>query len=252
MKNNQNMLHNKDFVAIIMQLDFSKDRFMDNIVKSQGWDWAIVDKKAAEPWLVPSKESYYFLHRWAEQGKKDMLDLGCGLGRHSLQFARAGFNVFALDISPDAVEFTHNAAMQENLNVTTQIGDMLSLPYADKSIDCIFCRNVMSHTDTNGIKKIIAEMKRVLRENGEIYCTLAAKETWGFKQDWPMVDENTKLRMEEGPEYNVPHFYADFELIKELFHKDFMAEDIYKVCGYQNHDGEITESWHYHLLMKKK
>ena len=225
---------------------------MGNIVESKGWNWAIVDKKAAEPWLTPSKEAYYYLHRWSEQGKKDMLDLGCGLGRHTLQFARAGFNVSALDISSDAVEFTKNAAQQENLAIRATVGDMLSLPYEDNSIDCIFCRNVMSHTDTNGIKQIISEIARVLRTDGEIYLTLAAKEAWGFQQDWPMIDENTKLRMEEGPEYKVPHFYADYELIKDLFCKDFFAEDIYKVCDYQNHNGEISESWHYHLLMRKK
>ena len=47
--------------------------------------------------------------------------------------------------------------------------------------------------------------------------TLGSKSTWGFKQtSWPFVDENTKLRMEEGPEYKVPHFYADYDLIKEF------------------------------------
>ena len=31
---------------------------------------------------------------------------------------------------------------------------------------------------------------------------------------WPNVDENTKLRMEEGPEYEVPHFYANYIKLK--------------------------------------
>ena len=92
---------------------------------------------------------------------------------------------------------------------------MLELPYDDNSMDSILCRNVISHTDTEGIKKVVSELKRVLRMNGECYLTLASKSTWGYKQDWPMVDENTKLCMREGPEYKVPHFYADYDLIKE-------------------------------------
>ena len=68
------------------------------------------------------------------------------------------------------------------------------------------CRNVISHTDTKGVKQAISEVGRVLKIDGECYLTLGSKETWGYKQeDWPCIDENTKLRMEKGPEYKVPH-----------------------------------------------
>lgn len=33
---------------------------------------------------------------------------------------------------------------------------------------------------TDGIKKIIGEIERVLKSNGEIYITLCSKETWSF------------------------------------------------------------------------
>ena len=56
-------------------------------------------------------------------------------------------------------------------------------------------------------KLVIKELERVLKKNGEVYLTLGSKETWGFKEtDWPMVDENTKIRMDDGPEKGVPHF----------------------------------------------
>ena len=50
----------------------------------------------------------------------------------------------------------------------------------DESIEAILCRNVISHTDTEGIKRIIKEIKRVLKINGECYLTLESKSTWGF------------------------------------------------------------------------
>ena len=37
--------------------------------------------------------------------------------------------------------------------------------------------------------------------------------------------------MEEGPEYNVPHFYADYALVKELF-SNFKIINIHQEIDY--------------------
>lgn len=221
------------------------------MIKSKAWDWKILDSNAEKIWLEPSIESYYLLNRWKMQGKQVFLDLGCGLGRHTILFAKYGFNTKAFDLSEDAINKTKKYAEQENLNIDLKIGDMLNLPYADESIDCILCRNVISHTDTEGMKKIVLELKRVLKHDGECYLTLGSKETWGFKQtDWPLVDENTKIRMDEGPEKGIPHFYADYNLIMELF-KDFSIETIYQLEDFYNNNDKVYSSYHYHVLIRK-
>ena len=220
------------------------------MIKSQGWDWKIVKNDFRNIWKTPSIESFYLVNRWQELGFKDFLDLGCGLGRHSILFGKNNFNVFCFDISEDALNKTREWASELLLSFSYKQGDMLNLPYSDNSMDCILCRNVISHTDTEGIKKVISELKRVLKNNGECYLTLTSKDTWGFKQDWPMVDSNTKLCMQEGPEYKVPHFYADYELIKELF-KDFEIVIINHIGEYFEKEDGLHESYHFHLLVKK-
>ncbi len=219
------------------------------MIESKGWNWEIVKEYKDSIWKNPSIESYYLVNRWKSQNKKDFLDLGCGLGRHSILFGKNGFNVFCFDISENAIDRTRKWAEQENLSLNFKVGDMLNLPYEDKSIDCILCRNVISHTDTEGMKKIIEELKRVLRKDGECYLTLGSKDSWAYKQNWPIVDENTKLRMEEGPEYKVPHFYADYDLIKDLF-KEFSIEKINQIENFYEKDEETYTSFHYHLLIK--
>ena len=67
--------------------------------------------------------------------------------------------------------------MREKLELNYDIGDMLNLPYRDESMEAILCKNVISHTDTEGMKKIIKEIKRVLKRNGECYLTLGSKST---------------------------------------------------------------------------
>ena len=221
------------------------------MIKSKGWNWNIVTDDKAEMWKNPSIESYYLLHRWKSQSKKTFLDLGCGLGRHSILFGKNDFDVSCFDISQEAINKTREWAEKENLCFDYQLGDMLKLPYRDEQFDCIYCRNVISHTDTEGMRQIIKELNRTLKQNGECYLTLGSKDTWGFKQeDWPLVDENTRMRMEKGPEYKVPHFYADYNLIKELF-KTFEILDIHQEIDYYEKDGNILNSYHYHVLIKK-
>ena len=219
------------------------------MIKSRGWDWKIVKDDKDSIWKNPSMESFYLLNRW--QDKKDFLDLGCGLGRHSILFGKNGFNVNCFDISEEAINKTKKWAEEEKLNFNYQVGDMLNLPYDDDSFDCILCMSVISHTDTEGIKKVISELYRVLRKNGECYLTLTSKDTWGYKENWPSVDENTKLMMVEGPEYKVPHFYADYELAKKLF-SDFEIIDIRQVENFYEHEDKVNKSYHYHLLIKKR
>lgn len=222
------------------------------MIESKGWQWEIVKEDESNVWKNPSIESYYLLNRWKSQDKIEFLDLGCGLGRHSILFGKNEFNVRCFDISEEAIRRTNAWAEQEELTFDYKTGDMLTLPYRDESVDCIMCRNVISHTDTKGVKQAISEVKRVLKTCGECYLTLGSKETWGFKQEnWPSVDDNTKLRMEEGPEYKVPHFYADYDLVIELF-KDFNIISITHIEDFYESKGKICSSFHYHVLIKKE
>ena len=221
---------------------------MSDIIQSKGWDWKLVPDDSADVWKNPSIESYYLLNRW--QDKKDFLDLGCGLGRHTILFGKHGFHVSACDIEPTAIQRTQKWADQEKIPVRFAVCDMLNLPYEPNSFDCILCRNVISHTDTNGMKRIVAQLEQILRPSGECYLTLGSKSSWGFQQNWPYVDANTKLRMEEGPEYQVPHFYADYDLIQDLF-QNFQILLINHIGTFHEQNNTISQSYHYHLLIRR-
>lgn len=214
---------------------------------SKAWAWR---EEKNTIWLTPSEECYYIANHWQQMGYKRVLDFGCGLGRHSIYFAKQGFKVNAFDLSEEGTSHLVSWAEKEGLNIEVRVADMLELPYEAESFDCLFAYHVVSHTDTKGMLKILGEIERVLRPGGEIYLSLCSKETWSFKEaGYPKLDENTVVKTGEGPEKGIPHFYVDLEDILQIFH-NFEIERIRHTddCYF---GGQKQNSKHYFILARK-
>ncbi len=55
----------------------------------------------------------------------DILDMGCGRGRHALELGRRGYKVRGIDLSAPSIEAARKLATEEDLNrVTFDVGDM--------------------------------------------------------------------------------------------------------------------------------
>lgn len=218
------------------------------MVESKGWEWEIADHTH---WLEPTDEVYYLAHKWSTLGYKRILDLGSGLGRHSIFFAKQGFEVYSLDISEYAIDYLTSWCKKEDLNINVRLGDIVSLPYENDFFDCVFAYHSISHADTIGMNKIVSEIKRVLRTDGEVYASLCSKESWEFCQPgYPHLDENTVIKKEEGPEMDVPHFYANREDILCLL-TDFNIEKIRHIDYCYQNNTEL-DCKHYYINAKKK
>lgn len=222
------------------------------MVESKEWDWNKLNEEQLKEWKEPAIESYYLINRWKKQKKKEFLDIGCGLGRHSIQFAKNGFDVNAIDLSKNAIDYAIKWAKYEKLLINFKKCDMIDLTFEKESFDCILCRNTISHTDTEGINKIINEIYRILKIDGECFLTLGSKNSAIFKNlNNPRADPNTAIRMDDGPEKGVPHFYADEDILLELF-KKFEIIYMSQVQDLKTkEDGGLKSYWHYLVLIKK-
>jgi AraC-like DNA-binding protein/ubiquinone/menaquinone biosynthesis C-methylase UbiE len=195
-----------------IEMDYRTDNKSEQIVNLKGHNWAI----DPSPQLKPVDNCIYLANRWRESGYVDLLDLGTGLGRHAIYFSKQGFNVTAMDISDYAVQYLKTWAGKENLLINAQVGDMQSLNYPNQSFDCIFAYHVISHTNSIGMKKTIAEIERVLKPKGEVYLSFCSKESTEFIDNRSnKLDKNTLISREKF-EKGIPHFYADLNDIKEL------------------------------------
>ena len=218
------------------------------MIKSKEWNWDLISKDD-KYWNSPASEIYYLSATWKNKGFKKFLDVGCGFGRNTIFMAKEGFDVSTFDLSKNAIETTKSKAKEAGVIIQEiRVADMLDMPFDDNSFDCLLALNVISHTDTNGFKKILSEIKKVLKVGGEAYFTLGSKESFWFNNPvCKYVDENTRIRIEDGPENNIPHFYIDDNDCKTLFN-DFTIIEIKNVR-------ELTQfgnfSPHYHIWLKK-
>jgi SAM-dependent methyltransferase len=66
------------------------------------------------------------------QGGERVLDLACGIGRHSLELRRRGFEVVGVDISADLLEMADREAEAQSLEVTFMQADLRELDLSDE------------------------------------------------------------------------------------------------------------------------
>lgn len=79
----------------------------------KGWSLDIKEQS----WTENTKEQVDFIIKaLGLRGKEKILDLACGYGRHSLEFARRGYSVTGVDITPVYIEDARKTAQEEHLN----------------------------------------------------------------------------------------------------------------------------------------
>lgn len=229
--------------------------FIGRVIKVNGyitkpWDWS---KNKDEYWLVPCRDSAFLAERWQGAGYKKFLDLGCGLGRHSIYMAEKGFDTTAADLSDYGIGHLKRWASEAGVSVSATVCDMTDLPFDDNSFDCLMAYNVIYHTDTEGFCAALSEIRRVLRDGGELFLTLISKNTYSYQNadKYLRIDNNTLLRTEDNAEKDVPHFYVDIDDIKRLF-TDWSFEFLpVEWCDYDLNDSS-RYSKHWMLLLKKQ
>lgn len=77
------------------------------------WDLNIQDQSWTED---TKKQVDFIIDELNLKGGEKILDLACGFGRHSLEFARRGFCVTGVDITAAYIDFAERCAKDENLN----------------------------------------------------------------------------------------------------------------------------------------
>jgi ubiquinone/menaquinone biosynthesis C-methylase UbiE len=94
-----------------------------------------------------------------------VLEVAPGPGFLSIELAKRGMRVRAVDISRTFVEIARRNAAADGVDVRFDLGNAAALPVEDASVDFVVCRAAFKNF-TEPVKAL-AEMRRVLRPGGK-------------------------------------------------------------------------------------
>ena len=145
-------------------------------VEGEVGSWAFfrnVDRKFLKWIPFAQKGGYPFLTNFVDmyglKGKK-VLDIACGTGVLTEQFARMGADVTAVDLTPKAVELTKKRLSLYGLTANVIEGDAQKLPFDDNSFDFVCAWGCLMHMPETEIA--ISEINRVLKPGGSFLAMM--------------------------------------------------------------------------------
>ena len=120
--------------------------------------------------LEPSFPAKKAIKLFKEQKIKKIIELGAGLGRDTIFFAKNSIHVEALDYSPSAIKVINEKAEKQNLSnyISTKIFDIRKkIPFKDNSVDACFSHMLYCMALTNiELESLNNEICRVLKPKG--------------------------------------------------------------------------------------
>ena len=129
--------------------------------------WNTVFQQEGKVFTTPHEDMLHFVEAVRHHNRQNVLDVGCGSGRHVVYLARHGFSVYGLDNAPEGLNITRRWLQQEGLSADLRHHQMTDpFPYPDATFDAVVSIQVIHHARIAEIQQIIAEKpdKRSRRE----------------------------------------------------------------------------------------
>ncbi len=157
---------------------------------------------------------------------KRVLEIGCGIGTDTINFARAGANVFAVDLSDRSLEVARERAkvfgFENNIRFIQANAEEIDkvLPRGEK-YDLVYSFGVIHHTPHPEV--VVSHVRNLLAPGGEfrvmVYSKASYKLFWMMREEaaWDMgrIDEVIARNSEAQTGCPVTYTYT-FETLKEL------------------------------------
>ncbi|HKQ63253.1 MAG TPA: methyltransferase domain-containing protein [Candidatus Polarisedimenticolaceae bacterium] len=129
-----------------------------------------------------------------------VLDVPCGLGRHSIELASRGYKLTSVDLSAEGIAIARKRGAEAKVDVDWRQADMRELPW-EAEFDAIFCfGNSFGYLDPPGMRAFVAAVARALKRGGrfamdsgfvaESILTHLREREWAQIDDILFLEEN--------------------------------------------------------------
>jgi len=125
-----------------------------------GWDSASQIKKN-----IATLENLFQDEGVPKKGK--LLELGCGAGNSTLWLAEKGYDVSGVDISPTAIDWAREKALEKNMKAVFQVGNVVDLKeYSNDFFDIVLDGHCFHCIIGEDRKQFLKNAGRVLKPGG--------------------------------------------------------------------------------------
>ena len=185
---------------------------------------------------IPAKKS---LKLFQNQNISKIIELGAGLGRDTIYFAKNSIHVVALDYSQSGIEAINQKAKKNSLSnfITTNFFDVRKkLPFEDNSVEACYSHMLycMALT-TSELENLNNEIYRVLKPNGINIYTVRHTKDGDYKNG---IHRGEDLYEKDG---FIVHFFSEKKvksLLKgfknisiDLFEEGSFPRKLFLVCN---------------------
>ncbi len=141
------------------------------------------------PFLTPQAtqaEAEFVIDAMGLTAGAQVLDVGCGYGRHAMELAARGFHVVGLDMSTPLLVRGGEEAHRRGLQINFVRGDMRELDF-ESQFDGAYCLfSTFGYFDDETNKKTIANIARALRPGGRMMIEI-------LNRDYVIADLPTRV-----------------------------------------------------------
>jgi ubiquinone/menaquinone biosynthesis C-methylase UbiE len=136
------------------------------------------DEVEARKYLVePHIPAFAEFDRW---GGKRVLEVGCGIGTDSINFARAGAQLTAVELSSESLRIAEQRAdvmgVADRIRFVQANAEELSSALDDEPYDLVYSFGVIHHTPRPG--RALAEMRALTAPGGALKLMVYHRRSW--------------------------------------------------------------------------
>ncbi len=192
------------------------------------WDETVGAFASIRYWINPVRFDYFsrVLRRENEIGRElsTILDIGCGGGLLSEEFARAGYGVTGIDPAARSIENAREHAARGRLHIDYHTASGEHLPFSEGTFDVVLCCDVLEHVED--VVQVISEISRVLKSGGLFFYdtvnrTFASRiAVIKIMQEWP----STAFVPPQTHDWN--RFIKPEDLFGLMLNKGLVSQDV--------------------------
>jgi 2-polyprenyl-3-methyl-5-hydroxy-6-metoxy-1,4-benzoquinol methylase len=199
--------------------------------------------EARKYFVEPHIPAFARFERWA--GKR-VLEVGCGIGTDSINFARAGAQLTAVDLSSESLRIAERRAdvmqVADNIRFVQANAEELASALAGESYDLVYSFGVIHHTPRP--ERALMEIRALMAPGGALRLMVYHRRSW--KVAWVVVNHG-RGRFWKTEELVAEHSEAQTGCPVTYTYTRRGVRDLVERCGFRVDDIQVDHVFPYRI-----